>query len=188
MKILFFILLLSFNVLAIGISPVSFDIEASKGEIIEKEFYLYNTDNEDRSFNIAVEGYDWFSFFPSELNLKSNSKEKVKIILEIPDNVSKGIYYGKIYFKEENKRNGVYFSPGVAISYNITIDDGIVHYERVERLKIYHSAAVFEKNVREETRKVRLKPEIVSFGVLSLIVVILLFLLVLRLVKITKHL
>jgi len=188
MRILFFILLLSFSVFAIGISPGDFEVETKKGEIIEKDFYVYNTDNKDKEFKIVVEGYDWFSFFPSDLEIKANSKEKVKVILEIPDNIGKGIYLGKIYFKENSNGEGLRLNPGVLVSYKIDVKEGVVYYGKEEKLRIYQSASVFEKDVKEVVEKEEIGLDIISFAVLGVLVFILMILVMMRVVRLTKHL
>lgn len=188
MRFFILFLLLSFNVLAIGVSPSGFEVAAKPGEIIEKDFYLYNTNNVDKNYQLIVEGYDWFSFFPSKLNIKANSKSKVKVILEVPNNVSMGVYVGNILFKEETKDNGLYLVPGVKIPYNITVKGGFFGYSVEERARIYHSAAVFEQNIKEDVRKIEIKPEIVSFGVLFLVIIILLVFVLRRFLKLSKSL
>jgi len=183
---LLFLILIS-EVFAIGISPGSLDLEADRGEIIQKDYYLYNTQEEDKEFRIFVEGFDWFSFYPNNIKIEPNSKAKIRIILEIPSNISSGIYVGKIYFKEKID-NALNINPGVIIPYNLSVDGDLISYSELDQRVIYHSAMVFEQEVKETIKKEKIKLETTLFVILGIIVIILLAFVVKRFIRITKGL
>ena len=69
----FFILILN-NVYGFGVSPGKFNIEINNGEEIEKEFFIYNNENELKKFNISSSGFFNFTDFILEV------KETIRFI------------------------------------------------------------------------------------------------------------
>ena len=99
----FFILILN-NVYGFGVSPGKFNIEINNGEEIEKEFFIYNNENELKKFNISSSGF--FNFTDFILEVKENNEKEVKFLVKIPYETLEGNYVGMIYINELNKEEG----------------------------------------------------------------------------------
>ncbi len=174
MKFLIIFVLASSFVFAIGISPNDFNAEVNKGDIIEKEFYVFNTKDKSVSYTSFVD-LDWFSIYPDNFEIGGNNKQKVKVILEVPNNVNKGEYNGLIYFKEENNKKGVSLDSSIGIKFKVVVLDGDVKEEKeIINSRIVTGDITKHVMVRNKEKGVNYSL-IVFFGLLLIVLILLVF-------------
>ncbi|MEK6937069.1 MAG: hypothetical protein AABW58_03280 [Nanoarchaeota archaeon] len=100
----FFFLLFLYNVHGFGVSPGVFQVVINNDEELEKEFFIYNNEDELKRYNISGNGFFNFTDFITEVN--GNSEKEVKILINVPYETLEGNYLGRIYVNEINKEEG----------------------------------------------------------------------------------
>jgi len=98
----------------IGISPTSISVsEVMRGEVCEETLGIFNPNSEDLHFVMDTEGEagEWISFSDyddkiplTEGIIPPNSKQTILVTIEIPPDVSNGIYTATIYASSQSDK------------------------------------------------------------------------------------
>ena len=127
--IFLFLLLLIFlttnvNADSIGVSPgkLVFD-NADKSN---KEFTIYNPNNNDFEFNVYSEPLEWIRFTPESGTIEPGGKVKVSARLIVPGKAEVGEYETFIYVNNNKNNNNItLIKTGAAIKAEIRVTQGI---------------------------------------------------------------
>jgi len=130
MKLIIFLFLIFFLTFttanAIGVSPARLDFDILSKEIpVEREFTLFNTQDIETDYLVYTTSYeDWFEFIPDKVSVPSGQSKKIKVIVNIPQNVNSKTYNVNIYIKQiDSKINQISLSPAVAIRTKLVVAD-----------------------------------------------------------------
>lgn len=168
----FFILFLS-NVYGFGVSPGSFSVELGNGQEVEKEFFIYNNENELKKYNIT--GIGFFNFTDFILEIEENSEKEVKFLVTVPYKTLEGNYSGRIYVNELNEEEGgVNLDTLLGIRFEFLIKS---NYTGFEEENFEQKLELKEANNKNELENIALEEEfgieIILFYVLVVLIILL---------------
>jgi len=130
MKIIIFsflIFLLTFTTAnAIGVSPARLDFNVLSKEVpVETQFTIFNTQDIETNYLIYTNNFeDWFEFIPQKVLIPAEKSTKIKVIVNIPQNVNSKTYKTNIYIKQiDSKTSQISLSPAVAIRTKLVVAD-----------------------------------------------------------------
>ncbi len=124
---LFLIFLLTFTTAnAIGVSPARLDFGVVPKEIpVEREFSLFNTQDIETNYLVYTNNFEeWFEFIPQKVSIPAGQSTNIRVIVNIPQNVSSKTYHTNIYIKQiDSKIDQISLSPAVAIRTTLVVAD-----------------------------------------------------------------
>ena len=174
MKIIYFFFFILFltNVYGFGVSPGSFSIDINNGEEAEKEFFVYNNEDELREYNIS--GVGFFNFTDFILEVDNNSEKEVKILVKVPYETLEGNYIGRIYVNEINKEEGgVNLDTLLGIKFEFFVkSDYTEKFEDSSFKRRLDFKEINQKDNLEETEYEEIGFEIILFYVLLCLIIL----------------
>lgn len=111
---------------AIGVSPARIDFGVVPKDVpVEREFTLFNTQDIETDYLMYTNNFeDWFEFIPDKVSVPAGQSTKIRVIVNIPQNVSSKTYHTNIYIKQiDSKINQISLSPAVAIRTTLFVGD-----------------------------------------------------------------
>ncbi len=124
---LFLIFLLTFTTAnAIGVSPARLDFGVVPKEIpVERQFTIFNTQDIETDYLVYTNNFEeWFEFIPQKVSIPAGQSTNIRVIVNIPQNVSSKTYHTNIYIKQiDSKIDQISLSPAVAIRTTLVVAD-----------------------------------------------------------------